>query len=283
MVGLGLIKVVVMGIVQGLSEFLPISSSGHLVFTSHLIQLISHNPIPEESSYDIVLSMMLHIGTLIAVFIFFRNEIAEIWKALVNGLKTRNFSDYNAKLGLYIILGTIITVFVALMFNDAAERLMNTPAVVGVLLIVTGGVLLGSEKYSDSLREKSDKVSLKTAIIMSIAQGLAALPGFSRSGWTIAAGLFSKTERVACARYSFLLSIPIILGASIVYPLKEINLTELVSYNWLYIFIGTVVSAIVGYICIKYFLAFLGKYSLRVFAYYCFAAGFIAAILFTFA
>ncbi len=282
MIGLGLIKVVTMGVVQGLSEFLPISSSGHLVFTSHLIQLVSHNPIPEDTSYDIVLSMMLHIGTLIAVFVFFWNEIVEIWNALVQGIKTKNFSDYNSKLGLYIILGTILTVFVALLFDDTAERLMDSPAVVGVLLMVTGAVLLGSEKYSDSLKEKSNNVSLKTAIIMSIAQGLAALPGFSRSGWTIAAGLFSKTERVACARYSFLLSVPIILGASIVYPLKEINLSELMSYNWIYILIGTVVSAVVGYICIKYFLEFLGKYSLRVFAYYCFVAGFVAALLFTF-
>lgn len=279
---LGLIKVILMGIVQGLSEFLPISSSGHLVFTSHLIQIISGNPIPEESSYDTVLSMMLHIGTLVAVFIFFWREVVEIWNALIKGVKTKDYSDYNTKLGLYIILGTIITVFVAMIFKDSAERLMESPAVVGVLLMVTGGYLWGAEKFSDSIKDKSDKVSLKTAIIMSIAQGLAALPGFSRSGWTIASGMFSKTERVACARYSFLLSIPIILGASVVYPLKEVNMTELLSYNWLYILIGTVVSAIVGYICIKYFLEFLGKYSLRVFAYYCIAAGFIASLLFTF-
>ena len=154
MIGLGLIKVVTMGVVQGLSEFLPISSSGHLVFTSNLIQLVSHNPIPEDTSYDIVLSMMLHIGTLIAVFVFFWNEIVEIWNALVQGIKTKNFSDYNSKLGLYIILGTILTVFVALLFDDTAERLMDSPAVVGVLLMVTGAVLLGSEKYSDSLKEK---------------------------------------------------------------------------------------------------------------------------------
>ena len=277
-----LIKVIVMGVVQGLSEFLPVSSSAHLVFTSHLIQLISHNPIPEESSYDIVLSMMLHIGTLAAVFAFFWNDIKEIWNSLVSGIITKNFKDYNSKLGLYIILGTIITIMVALMFNDAAERLMESPAVVAVLLIVTGGMLFGAEKYSDSLETKQETVSLKTAIIMSIAQGLAALPGFSRSGWTIASGMFTGTSRVACARYSFLLSIPIILGASVVYPLKEVKMAELLSYNWTYIIIGTVVSAIVGYICIKYFLEFLSKYSLRVFAYYCFIAGLIFSLLFTF-
>jgi len=280
---IGLIKVILMGIVQGLSEFLPISSSAHLVFTSYLIQFFSHNAIPEESSYDIVLSMMLHIGTLAAVFIFFWNDIVEIWNALIDGIKTKNYTDYNFLLGLYIILGTIITIAVALIFNDAAERLMESPAVVGVLLIVTGGMLLGAEKYSDNLAQKQEKVSLKTAIIMSIAQGIAALPGLSRSGWTIASGMLTGASRIACARYSFLLSIPIILGASIVYPLKEVKMAELVSYNWTYILIGTLVSAIVGYICIKYFLEFLAKYSLRVFAYYCFAAGLAASVFFTFA
>lgn len=282
---LALVKVITMGIVQGLSEFLPISSSAHLVFTSHILQMISGNPIPDESSYDIVLSMMLHIGTLIAVFIFFAKEIIDIWNALINGIKTKNYSDYNTKLGLYIILGTIITIAVALCIDDTAERLMFMPAVVGFLLIITGFYLFFAEKFSDCVKpeDKKKEIDTKTAVIMSIAQGLAALPGFSRSGWTIASGLFSKADRVIAARYSFLLSIPIILGASIVYPLKEINISELVSYNWTYIFIGTIVSAIVGYICIKYFLQFLSKFSLRVFAYYCIVVGLITTLFFTFA
>lgn len=277
-----LLKVIIMGIVQGLSEFLPISSSAHLVFTSNLLQIIAHKPIENPTSYDIVLSMMLHIGTLIAVFVFFKEEIVSIVKSTVLGIKTKDFSNYETKLGIYIILGTVITMFTALFVSDTAERLMNSPAIVGVLLIVTGGILFFSEKYSDTLETKEHEVSLKTSVIMSIAQGLAALPGLSRSGLTIAAGLFSKADRVACARYSFLLSIPIILGASIIYPLKEIAFSELASYNWINILIGTIVSAVVGYLCIKYFLEFLGKYSLRVFAYYCLVVGFTTAILFTF-
>lgn len=279
---LALFKVIVMGIVQGLSEFLPISSSGHLVFTSHLIEIISQKSIPDESSYDIVLSMMLHVGTLIAVFVFFWREVADIFVAFVRGCKNKCFSDYNAMLGLYIALGTVITIVVALILNDTAERLMYSPAVVGVLLMVTGCVLYGSERYSETIKDKETKLSKKTAIVMSIAQGLAALPGFSRSGWTIASGLFTKADRVTCARFSFLLSIPIILGASIVYPIMKVDFAELVSYNWLYIIVGTVVSAIVGYLCIKYFLQFLAKYSLKVFAYYCLIVGFVACLFFTF-
>ena len=277
-----LAKVIIMGIVQGLSEFLPISSSAHLVFTSNLMQIIAHKPIEDPTSYDIVLSMMLHIGTLIAVFVFFKNEIINITRKTLIAIKTRNYSDYESKLGFYIVFGTFITVFVALFLSDTAERLMFSPAIVGVLLIVTAFILYFSEKYSDSVENKSTEVNIKTAVIMSIAQGLAALPGFSRSGLTIAAGLFSKTDRVCCAKFSFLLSIPIILGASIVYPLKEIAFSELASYNWFNIIIGTIVSAIVGYLCIKYFLEFLGKYSLRAFAYYCMVVGFLASVIFTF-
>ena len=280
---LALIKVIVMGIVQGLSEFLPISSSAHLVFTSHILQMISGNPSPDESIYDIGVSMMLHVGTLVAVFIFFWRDVIEIWNALILGIKTKDYTDYNAKLGIYIIIGTLVTIAVALIIDDTAETLMTRPAVVGFLLIITGFYLYGAERYSDTVKDKADKISLKTAIWMSVAQGLAALPGFSRSGWTIASGLFSKADRIAAARYSFLLSIPIILGASIVYPLKEINFSELVSYNWTYISIGTIVSAIVGYICIKYFLQFLSKFSLRIFAYYCIIVGFITTLFFTFA
>lgn len=277
----GLIKVIIMGIVQGLSEFLPISSSAHLVFATNIIQMFSSKPFEDTTSYDIVLSMMLHIGTLVAVFIFFWKDILNIIKKTINGMKTKDYSDYDTKLGLYIILGTFITVAVALCFDERAEQLMNSPALVGFFLIFTGLILYSSERFSDMLPSKLSEINLKTAIMMSIAQGLAALPGFSRSGLTIAAGLFAKTDRVACARYSFLLSIPIILGASIVYPLKEISFTELATYNWINILIGTIVSAIVGYLCIKYFLAFLGKYSLRVFAYYCIIVGVLATLFFT--
>ncbi len=279
---LALAKVIIMGIVQGLSEFLPISSSGHLVFTSNLIQILSGNPVADETSYDIVLSMMLHVGTLIAVFIFFWKDIVEIAVALFNGIKTKNYEDYNCKIGIYIILGTLVTIVVGLMLNNTAEDLMGKPAVVGMLLMATGAALFGCEKYSDTLKTKSDTMTWKRTLIMSLAQGLAVLPGLSRSGWTIASGIFTGGSRTACARFSFLLSIPIILGASIVYPLKEVNFAELVSYNWTYILIGTFVSAVVGYICIKYFLEFLSKYSLRAFGYYCLIVGFIATIFFTY-
>jgi undecaprenyl-diphosphatase len=268
-----------MGIVQGLSEFLPISSSAHLVISSNLYKYftnIQHSELPQE----IFLDIMLHLGTLIAVLIFFRKDIAEMIKAFISGCKTKDFSSNNAKMALYIIIGTIITVIVAYPLQYAAEYLVNSPKTVGILLIITGLLLIGSEMYSKKLSEKSENIDFKTSIFVAVAQGLAALPGFSRSGLTIAAALFNKKERVAAARYSFLLSIPVILGASMVYPFLKIDFSEFVSFNWTAIIAGTIVSGVVGYLCIKYFLKFVGKYSLSFFGYYCIIIGVFAALFF---
>lgn len=274
-----LMQAILMGIVQGLSEFLPISSSGHLVFTSNFYKIFKNIDITQHSGQEIFLDIMLHLGTLIAVLIFFRKEISEILQALFFGIKTKNYSSENFKMGLYIILGTIISVMVAYPLSGFAAKLVFLPQIVGLLLIITGLILLASEYYSKRYPQKLP-ISLKNSILIAVAQGLAALPGFSRSGLTIATGLFAGMDRTVAARYSFLLSIPIILGASMVYPLFELDIKEVLTYNWTAIIVGTFVSGIVGYLCIKYFMKFLSKFSLTVFAYYCLIMGIFAFIFF---
>lgn len=275
------IQAILMGIVQGLSEFLPISSSAHLVFTSNFYKVIKNIPIVQSSNEEVFFDIMVHLGTLIAVLIFFRKDVLNILTAMWHALKTKNWENKEAKLGLFIMVGTIITVMLALPINEIAEKLVYSPSIVGILLFITGFTLLYSEYKSKKLEEKKDEVSLKTSILIGLAQGLAALPGFSRSGWTIATGLFCGLDRVTAARYSFLLSIPIILGASMVYPLIKIDIHEAVQYNWSAIIAGTVVSAIVGYLCIKYFMKFISKFSLAIFGYYCIITGVATAIFFT--
>lgn len=275
-----ILQVFIMGIVQGLSEFLPISSSAHLVISSNLYKVLKGISIQEQSSEEIFVDIMLHLGTLIAVLIFFRKDIKEILQSFFHSLKTKDFSDNNAKLALYILFGTLITIIIAFPLHTVAENLVFAPKTVGILLILTGILLFVSEWYSKKLSEKSHEIDLKTSVIMAIAQGLAALPGFSRSGLTIASGLLCKKDRVSAARYSFLLSIPIILGASMLYPFIKIDLTELINYNWCAIIVGTLVSAIVGYLCIKYFLKFVGKYSLAFFGYYCIIIGIFTFVFF---
>lgn len=277
---MNLIQAVLMGIVQGLSEFLPISSSAHLVFTSNFYKVFKGLEIVQHSNEEVFFDIMLHFGTLIAVLIFFRKEISDIIKALFKAIKTKDYYDHNAKLGLYIILGTIITIALALPLNEVAEKLVYSPAIVGGLLIITGFVLFLSEYLSRKKPQKSE-VDLKSSILIALAQGIAVLPGFSRSGWTIATGLFTGLDRLTAARYSFLLSIPIILGASMVYPFIKIDLTEALTYNWAAIIAGTIVSGIVGYLCIKYFLKFVSKFSLAIFGWYCLIVGAATLIFFS--
>lgn len=277
---MNLIQAILMGIVQGLSEFLPISSSAHLVFTSNFYKVFKGIEIVQHSNEEVFFDIMLHFGTLIAVLIFFRKDIAAIIKALWEGVKTKDFSNREAKLGLYIIIGTIITIILALPMQGFAEKLVFSPEIVGLLLVATGILLFGAEYFSNH-HQKNNEMTLKNSILIGLAQGLAVLPGLSRSGWTIATGLFSGLDRVTAARYSFLLSIPIILGASMLYPVIKIDLHEALTYNWIAILWGTIASGMVGYLCIKYFMKFISKFSLAIFGYYCIIAGIFCAIFFT--
>ena len=178
------------------------------------------------------------------------------------------------------MLGTVLTVLVAYPMEKIAETLVYSPQIVGILLVLTGFVLFYSE-YRSKKTPIKNKVDLKSSIFIALAQGLAALPGFSRSGWTIATGLFNGLDRLSAAKYSFLLSIPIILGASMVYPFIKIDFAEAAGYNWHAILAGTVVSGFVGYICIKYFLKFVARFSLAIFGYYCVLAGIFTTVFFT--
>ena len=273
-----LLQTIFMGIIQGLSEFLPISSSGHLVFTSAIYNMMTGNVAEIETGEEIFASMMLHIGTLISILIFFRNEIFDICKAMINAVKTKSLADENAKIGLYVIIATFFTVLVAYPLKDISEKIVYSPLIVAILLIFTGLYLILAERLK---KQDKDKVSLPIAILMGIAQGIASFPGLSRSGLTISTGILLGVKKVNCAKFSFLLSFPIILGASIIYPLLELDFDEVVDYNWFAIIVGVVASAVVGYYCIKYFLKFLEKFSLSIFGYYCITVGILAAAFFS--
>lgn len=278
---MGIIEAIILGIVQGLSEFLPISSSAHIVFTSNIYSVLTGTPLDIETSQHVFLSIMLHVGTLIAVMIYFRKELWSITKSFFKALYKRDFSDEDALLGVYILVGTVFTVAIAYPLKDITEKLLVNPQIVAVLLILTGFVLFFSEFKSKHTDKSSQKLDLKKAILIGMAQGIAGFPGLSRSGWTIATGLFLGLDRVKSTRFSFLLVVPIIIGASIFYPILEINTSELANYNWLAIILGTITSAVVGYFCIKYFLKFVARFSMNFFAYYCIIAGMLIIAFFT--
>lgn len=279
---MNLIQAIIMGLIQGLTEFLPVSSSGHLVLTSSLYKYFTHKDFVSGGSEEVVFDIILHLGTLLAVFLFFKDDIMKITRAFIKACLDRNFSNSDAKIAAFILIGTFFTVIVAFPLKIVSENLINLPYIVGIFIFLTGCILYLGEWVSEKKKAKTDKIDLKTAIIIGLAQGIASIPGISRSGSTISTGIFLGLDRVSCARYSFLLSLPIIIGASIFYPVLEVDLHEFLNYNWVAFAVGFLVSFVSGYFCIKYFLKFLGKHSMKIFAYYCWVAGIFMFVFFKF-
>lgn len=281
---MSVLQTVILAIIQGLTEFLPVSSSGHLVITSSLYKILSGQEFIHAGGEEIFTDIMLHVGTLVAVIFYFRKDIMNMLQAFCKACKTKDFSSLESKMPIYLVLATFFTVIIAYPLNEFCEQMVSSPAIVGIFMIITGFILFFSEHLTKKTQNNTEctKITLKQALMIGVAQGIAACPGISRSGMTICAGLLSGLNRVTAARYSFLLSILIILGSSIFYPILKLESGEVVSFNWTAIGVGFVVSALVGYFCVKYFMQFLNKYSMKCFAYYCWIVGVCAIIFFNF-
>ncbi|MGE0087057.1 MAG: undecaprenyl-diphosphate phosphatase [Desulfococcaceae bacterium] len=263
---------VVLGIIQGLTEFLPVSSSGHLVIFQHLFGLRE-----AELFFDI----SVHTGTLIAVIIFFRKEIISILASLVRFgtmLWEKKISpaaamqDADVKLALLIIAGSVPTAVIGLLFHKMAEQIFSSVFLVGWTLIITG-VLVWVTKYVKGPVHGIEDFSVRQALCIGFVQGIAILPGISRSGSTIAAGLFLGLDGKTAARYSFLMSIPAIAGAQIL-VLKDLGGTG-ADMNALY---GAISAGLVGYAALALLVYIVNKGRLFIFAPYCWIVGFAALI-----
>ena len=218
------IQAVITGAIQGLSEFLPISSSAHIVFSHEICGLISGAPVSQDvNQEEIFFDILVHLATLFAVIIYFFNDLKNIFSDFFKSIKEKDYKSENVKLVGYIALSVIITGVIGLLLKDKVEFLTTKPQIVCFLLMGTGFILLFSEK----MYKGNKNLSLKTAILISIAQGLAVFPGFSRSGLTISTALIKGMKRVDAARFSFLISIPVIFLASLVYPLLELDFEEI--------------------------------------------------------
>ncbi len=242
---------IILGIIQGLTEFLPISSSGHLVLFQKIFGLKEG-----VATFDIA----VHLATLIAVVAVFRKDIIEIIK--------KPFS----KLTLLIVVGTIPTLAIAFALKNIIEELLHSGASLGVEFLITGLILWFAE--SIKTKDKGEKeTTMADAVLIGIAQGIAILPAISRSGLTIAGALFRGLNREFAARFSFLLSIPIILAAAADEGLGLIRDKSAAQIEMIPLFLGMVAAAISGYFAIKFMLKILSKGNLRVFSYYVFVLG----------
>ena len=272
---MSLLSSILLGLIQGIAEFLPISSSGHLAIAEHLLGMSGATEIPEF--FDV----LLHLGTLAAVFVAYWDDIRDMIVEFFCGV--RDLARHTTptpvpparRLILLIIVGTL-PLFIILPIKDLVEGLADNMYFVAAALIVTGFLLFASDRVKNGRRtEKSAR--LTDVLVVGVAQAIATCPGISRSGTTITAGCFVGFERKFAVRYSFLMSIPAILGANIL-SIKDAMDTVVVSEIPVYL-VGVAVSAIVGYACIRLLKMIADKGKFGAFAYYCWAVGALTLIL----
>jgi len=252
-----LIEVFILAVVQGITEWLPVSSSGHLVITQKLLGV---NP-------PLIFDVMLHVGTLIVVLTVFRKDIAEIIKAFVR----RDFETEEGKLALFIVVGSVPIAIIGFVFYDFLKSLFSNLLAVGLALLITGCVLFFSEK-----RIGNRKIGILDSLLIGLAQGVTIIPGISRSGVTLATGLLRRVDKATAFKYSFLLSVPAIIGATIMES-KELAVANV---DMTPLFLGATISMIVGYASLKLLQKIVMNEKFHLFAYYCWTVG-LAIIIFT--
>jgi len=265
----GLFEAIVLGIIQGLTEFLPISSSGHLVLVPALLGW---------SSPPLVFDTTVHLATLIAVLaVFWRDVIGLLtgwFRGLING---RPFETIESRLGWWIILGTIPGVLTGLFLEEQIEFLFASHTAAGVFLLITALILVLAELLGRRQKELSG-ITWLDSLLIGVGQACAIAPGLSRSGTTMFVGMLTGLKREPAARFSFILSIPIITGAGVIQFFNLINEGGL-SAEGPVLLAGFAAAAIFGYAAIRFFLNYLRKRSLYPFAAYCVAVGVLTLIL----
>lgn len=265
-----LFQAFILGMVQGLAEFLPISSSAHLIITPYLFNW------PDQGlAFDVA----LHWGTLFAVVAYFRKDIWNLVRGFLHSLlpSTRNFQDnIYQKLSWLIIVATIPAAIIGKLLESQVETVFRNPILIAITLTVVGFILLLADKYGSKLKNLN-RAGWSNALVIGFAQALAIIPGISRSGATITAGLLQGFTREDAARFSFLMSIPIILGAGLL-KLPEISQIE----NHTQLIVGFASSTIFGFLAIKYMLRYIAKRSFAIFAWYRFALAIIIILVYYF-
>ena len=267
---MSLLSSILLGLVQGIAEFLPISSSGHLAIAEHLLNVSGATEIPDF--FDV----LLHLGTLVAVFVAYWSDIRDMILELISGVRDlarRNTPDPippARRMILLIIVGTL-PLFLVLPVKDLVEGLSDNMYFVAGALLVTGCLLFASDRVRHG-RKTERSATLIDVLIVGVAQAIATCPGISRSGTTITAGCFVGFERKFAVRFSFLLSIPAILGANIL----SLKYAVEAGIDWASVpvyLVGVAVSAVVGYACIRLLKMIAAKGRFGWFAYYCWFAG----------
>jgi undecaprenyl-diphosphatase len=266
-----ILQAIILGIIQGLTEFLPVSSSAHLVIIPHLLGW----QIPPQEAF--IFNVLVQTASLIAVIAYFWQELLTILSSVLRGLfQKKPLVDEHARLGWLILLATIPAGLIGLGIKDLVEGAFGDPGIVGFFMLITAGLLVIAERIGSRKRE-IEALNWKDTLWIGFAQAIAIFPGISRSAATIAGGMSRGLGRAAAAHFSFLMVIPIMVAAGL---LAGNDLLHLQNYDQVltaYIF-GMAASAIVSYLSIRWLLKFLIRHSLYIFAAYCLVMGLVVLV-----
>lgn len=254
---------VILGIVQGVTEFLPISSSGHLILAEDILGL----DISSLKSFDVA----LHMGTLVAILAYFWKDLWKMLKAFLSLFVGKVHDRESVRMIGYILIGTIPAVIVGLLWGDKIDEVFRSTSLVAIMMIGGGFVFLLAEYVNKKVAVS--RVGWRKALIIGLMQAVALIPGNSRSGMTISGGLLQGIKREEAARFSFLLGVPAIFGAGLLTYFDVVSVGDYFPFEVLPFIVGFGVSAIVGYFVIWGLMKFLKNHTLNVFAWYRFLAG----------
>lgn len=268
---LELLEAIFLGVVQGLTEFLPVSSSGHLLLGQYFLGM-------DQDRFGLTFDAAIHTGTVLAVISFFWRDLLRMARAFLRSLRGPNFEERDQRMAYLILVATIPAGVVGLLFQNFFEgQAVRSPWLVAFNLVLVGVLFIVGEVVGRQNRT-SDKLSFKEALAIGLAQTVALFPGVSRSGGTITLGLFLGLRRDEAARFSFLMSVPITSAAALL-SLAEAFGSGIDPGDALLFVVGSVTSGVVGYLAIRFLLNYLAGHSLRVFAYYRFALAALVVVL----
>ncbi|MBI5353059.1 MAG: undecaprenyl-diphosphatase UppP [Chloroflexi bacterium] len=264
----------ILGIVQGLTEFIPVSSTAHLLISQYLFG------IPASDAMFAFL-VLVQLGTIVSLIVYFwRDLLAIVIDTLKNlgGVGSFNNLPQNAKLGWYIVIATVPALLAGFLLKDAVEALFKMPLIEAAIRLFAAATLLGLAEYIGRRTRKLDSMTWLDALVVGLMQVIAVFPGASRSGTTISGGMFRGFDRPSAARFAFLMSVPVMLAAGGYESLGLLKLPNLGEFLPL-LAVGFITAAVVGWFAIKWLLDYLNKHSLYVFAGYCAVVGFILLII----
>lgn len=267
---LELLQAIILGIVQGLTEFLPVSSSGHLLLGQYFLGL-------DQDRFGLSFDVALHLGTLVAVVSFFWRDLLRMGLAFLRSFRHRDMMDRDQRMAYLVIASTVPAALVGFLFEDFFEDTVRSPWVVVFNLVLVGVLFIVGEAVGTRSREAS-KLTFREAVGIGFAQAAALVPGVSRSGATMTLGLFLGLRREEAARFSFLMSVPIIAGAGGL-QLGKVIAEGMSPFDTLLFVAGFISSAVVGYLAIRFFISYVVNHSLRAFAYYRFALAAVVVVL----